>query len=185
MKPRTLLLIVLFFGQLGCSSRYDPSKCPGNPFPDAHELLSLPSFSRLAYFAGKPNEKSPVDWEIWADAKFEFSVCLKYHYAKADPQTRDCPQAVTLEIRVPASPESRTMGESFLGHFEKRLNADLGVLQSSFSQSVVAFQPGKPQLSEMNFLIGEVSSIHHVNRGDFLIVGIYRKGYYDAFLRLP
>ncbi len=185
MKLRSLFLIVVCLGQFACSTRYDPSQCSGNPFPDAHELLSMPSFSRLAFFSGKPSDKSLLDWEIWADAKFEFSASLKYHYTKADLQTRDCPQAVTLEIKVPASTESKTMGEAFLGYFEKRLNADLKGLRTVFAQSVVAFHSGKPELSEMGSLIGEVSSIHHVNRGDFLIVGIYQKSYYDAFLRLP
>jgi hypothetical protein len=179
---RLPFLFLLLLSQLACGSRYTASKCSSNPLPESYELLSLPSFSRLVYFFGRPNDRGPVDREIWADAKFEFSASLKYHYTKTDPKTLDCPQAVTLELKTPIPAEVQAMSHAFLALFERRLNADLRVLRTAFTQSVAAFQSRPPVQTQIGTLVGEVSSIHHVNRGDFVILGIYQQSYYDAFL---
>jgi len=181
----TWFVLLLFLTQLACGSRYTASKCASDPFPESRELLSLPAFSRLIYFSGKPNDKGPIDWEIWADDKFEFNASLKYHYTKADPKTMDCPQAITLELKTPVAAEGQAMSEVFLDHFQKRLNADFTSLRAAFARSSTEFQTRPPAQTSVGTIIAEVSSMHHVNRGDFVILGLYQKTYYDAFLSSP
>jgi len=181
MRVRLILLLILT--QLACGSRYSATRCRGNPFPESQELLALPPLSKLVYFAGKPNGKSPIDWEIWADAKFDFNVALKYYYTKADPKTADCPAAVTLELKIPVSKEAQSLSHAFIEFFERRFSADFGSLRRAFPQHAGEFQPRPPTLLSIGNLIAEVSSVHHVNRGDFVIVGLYQKSYYETFLR--
>jgi hypothetical protein len=168
--------------QLACGSGYTASKCAGNPFPESRALLCLPAFSRLVYFSGKPNDKGPIDWEIWADQKFEFNASLKYHYTKTDPKTVDCPQAITLELKTPVAADGQAMSQAFLDHFQERLNADLASLRAAFAERGVGFQTRPPVQTSVGTVIGEVSSMHHVNRGDFVILGFYQRTYYEAFL---
>jgi hypothetical protein len=180
---RVRLIPLLILTQLACGSRYSASRCTGNPFPESQELLALPALSKLVYFSGKPSGKSPTDWEIWADAKFDFNVALKYYYTKADPKATDCPAAVTLEVKIPVTTEAQSSTHTFMKFFEDRLSTDFGSLRRALAQHAGEFQRRPPALLSIGTLVAEVSSIHHVNRGDFVILGFYEKSYYEAFLR--
>lgn len=179
----TLLLLVAVL--IGCGSRYDRMSCPGSPFPESSVLLALPPFKQLAYFKGSSNDRSPIDFEIWADRKFDFDASLQYHYDKQRSDTQNCPCAMSLMVRHPLSNQREDLGRSFIVFVGSSLNNDVTALQSVYSEFV---QKGRLNLASMDLsrnIVGEVSLLQHVTRGGFLQVGFYERDYYDTHLKRP
>ena len=118
---------------VACGSRFRADACPGNPFPEPATLLREPGFASLAYFMEGHDDRRPVDVEMWADAKFDFRSCLRYHYPKDDSPRSNCPAGVSLLIRSPITPEAGRLGEDFIAFFARRLSADLLSMRTAFA----------------------------------------------------
>lgn len=187
--PRVLfvaLFLVLFVTGCG-SSRYDRSKWPESPFPEAKELLAIPRYEKLKYFKEKLANfiELQVQTEIWADMKFDFDACLKYFYLQEGQATDDCVKAVTFQTRYPLASENATMGLDFLGLFEKCLKADLSPAREAYNGLVKEMVLNRPFRQNVGNFVVEACCVHQVNRGDFLTIGVYEKAYYDKLFRLP
>jgi len=169
----------------GCGSRYDRMSCPGNPFPESATVLILAPFKQLAYFKGNSNDRSQIDFEIWADRKFEFDASLQYHYDKQRSEAQNCPCAVSLLVRHPLSKERQELGRSFIVFFGSSLSSDLTALKSVYSEFVQSTRSNSGSVTLNPDIIGEVSLLRHVTRGGFLQIGFYKRDYYDLHLRAP
>lgn len=180
---RALLLLVA--ASIGCSSRYQRMSCPGNPFPESSDLLALPLFNRLAYFKGSSNDRSLIDFEIWADRKFDFDACIQYHYDKQRTDTQDCACAVSLLVRHPLSKEREDLGRSFIVFFGSSLNNDVTALQSVYSEFVQKSKLNPVAMDLSRSIVCEVSLLQHVTRGGFLQIGFYKRDYYNTHLKRP
>jgi len=176
-------LFLILAASSGCGSRYDKLSCPGNPFPESSVILALAPFRNLTYFKGNTNDRSQIDYEIWADTKFEFNVSLQYHYDKALPQGLDCPCAISLLVKHPLSRDRKELGQSFIAFFDSILDSDLTALKTAYSDYANNTPSASHSLTLTHNIIGEVSSLQHVNRGTFLQIGFYERSYYDSHLR--
>jgi len=186
MIVRGLLLLVLLLST-ACGSRFDKMSCPGNPFPESATVLTLAPFKVLTYFKGNSNDRGQIDFEVWADKKFEFDASLQYHYDKQRSGTQNCPCAVSLLVRHPLSKEREELGRSFIALLGSSLSSDLTVLKlkSVHSEFVHSTRSGSVSVALNSDIIGEISLLRHVNRGDFLQIGFYRRDYYNFHLRVP
>lgn len=178
-----LFLVVAY---LGCGSRYDESRCPGNVYPNPKRILEDSAFTGLRYFLGeRPGggaKADQFDYEVWADGKFDFETSLLYHYSR-DVNTRtDCPKAVTLHIRFPFNTRKEQMGLRFIELFEGVLHADMRSVKMAYMQSAKDQLLYRPKRFDFGSMVAEVNGVHHVTRGDYLIVGIYDSSYYDLII---
>ena len=169
----------------GCSSqsRYRGAECPGDRFPEARDILARPGFDVLRHFRGASEYKRGVDVEIWGDQKFDFATSLRYHYPKDDPARLDCVRGVSLMVRHPATPEGAALVREFIGFFEGRLGTDLSPLRTAFA--AVGKNPddfSRPSSLPLDGIVGEVTGVHSLARGDFVSVGFYERRYYQGML---
>jgi hypothetical protein len=181
-----LVGLVIFIALLnaGFGSRYSHQKCPGSQFPESKELLASGDFRGLKFFReGLGNLRNDlVDYEVWADGKFDFEACLMYHYPREGLETDDCVKGVTFQVLYPITEQRAKMGFDFLAFFENHLRGDLSVLRNGYSSCVKERELNRPYRQEIGNLVLEVCAVHQVTRGDFLVIGVYEKAYYRRTL---
>jgi hypothetical protein len=162
-----LLGVTLAALSSGCGGRYDQSRCPSSPFPEARALLASPGFEALRFFRGRPDDpRREVETEIWSDAKFAFQASLQYEYARTRP---DCPSAVRMLLQYPLSPERIRLGGEFVSVFERRLGISLDAIRAPLRAGEPQ-GPTEPIVSDAGNAFAEAVSIRTANRGDVLVL---------------
>ena len=174
---------VALLGSGGCGSRYRTAECPGDRFPEARQVLALPGFPALSYFRGTSDYKRGIDFEMWADQKYDFATSLRYHYPKDDPRQVDCVRGVSLMVKYPPTSEGSALAAEFIAFFERHLGADLAPLRAAYaSVGKEEAEFSRPFSLPLDGLVGEVTGIHSVVQGDFVSVGFYERRYHQTML---
>jgi hypothetical protein len=170
----------------GCGSRYHAADCPADPLPEASEVLRRPGFDRLRYFRATDASTDRVDYETWADGKFDFATSLTYHYPAIDGQRSDCARGVTLTLHHPASEEGKALRGEFIGLLGRRLGTELPGMTAAAADYDSKQGEGflAPRRFELGPLVGEVVGVNNYHRGAFLTVGFYDR-VYDQAARRP
>jgi hypothetical protein len=176
------MAVAALVAAVGCGeSRYRREACPGSVFPEAAEILRRPAFRRLEYFQGTADSRLPVNYETWADQRFEFTTSLRYHYPREDPRRVECAAAVVFMVKHPPTTAAEGLGLQFIALFEEEWGRDLSRLRSAYAaHGRGAEGPAADHREDLAGIVAEISIVHSALRGELLSVGFYEPGYYRS-----
>jgi len=164
--------------------KYREMSCPEHRYPTAQQFKAEASLgSILGYHHTDIRMAQTVQNEIWSDQRFDFNTSMRFYHDLSKSRETYCPAAVSIELRYPLDEKKMAAAKSFISVLSAQTKLDLSPLAATFESYAKEKKLDAPFVVDYPGYTGEVYVFHHVNRGDFLMIGLFDDWFYSNYLR--